>query len=624
MKDLLLIEKSKFSVTQKEGADKYVFEGIFTEFDSENRNGRVYTKKEFQPHFDELKKIVESGTCVGELDHPKQFETTLKNVAHKIEDIWIDESKNLVMGRIRLLDTIAGKQAKALVDGGIPLHISSRAAGTVTENKTVKIHKLFTYDLVDTPGFANARMNGVNESFGMINESAELDTFSDFSIFEVEDNKDNTKGSNSNELNIKNNDNEKMDKVEYIKESEFNKYTDFTKDAIETVKSDLVEMKEIQESIIEQNDSIVDEYSNADFKSKLEAIDETLSGIQKWSEHVTESVSILETNNGGELGPEDKTIKYHVGQTVDGKVVSSIQKTDDGKTSIHFEGDELPVIMEAQAPLAKADTLQVGATYNGGTITQVEVQDDGSTKVYLDSEDEPIIVGKTKVDDLIDDTTMQEKLSNMESKYSELEAKFEAMINWSQHATSTVSALEEWSNHSSDTVTGLEENAKSVEKWSEHVTESVSKLEESVLNETKKETIGKIEENKVSDFKESIYNRLEVILEAKEQEATKEESLNESKSNEVINESPLWMTMMPAKYAETWKGLDESEQLRITKRANLFEFGKESAIKDFWNNEFTKVNLIKEEKIDESVEAKQAAINERRMDAVKGYKQLFN
>ena len=75
MKDYLLIEKSKFKVESKNPEDKYTLEGVFTEFDNENRNGRVYTKKEFQPHFEALKKVIESGTCVGELDHPKQFET---------------------------------------------------------------------------------------------------------------------------------------------------------------------------------------------------------------------------------------------------------------------------------------------------------------------------------------------------------------------------------------------------------------------------------------------------------------------------------------------------------------------------------------------------------------------
>ena len=167
MKEFLLVEKSTVSIN-KSTNDSYVLEGIFTELGSENRNGRVYTKEGFLPHLETLQKIVEAGKCVGELDHPKVFETSLKNASHVIEKIWFDENDNKVYGRIKLLDTDAGKNAKALVDAGVPLHISSRAAGTVAENKTVKIHKLFTYDLVADPGFENAVLNSVNESYGSI------------------------------------------------------------------------------------------------------------------------------------------------------------------------------------------------------------------------------------------------------------------------------------------------------------------------------------------------------------------------------------------------------------------------------------------------------------------------
>ena len=60
---------------------------------------------------------------------------------------------------------------KALVDAGVPLQISSRAAGAVESNGKVKIKQLFTYDLVADPGFANAELKRVNESYGFDNES---------------------------------------------------------------------------------------------------------------------------------------------------------------------------------------------------------------------------------------------------------------------------------------------------------------------------------------------------------------------------------------------------------------------------------------------------------------------
>ena len=623
MKDYLLIEKSKFKVESKNPEDKYTLEGVFTEFDNENRNGRVYTKKEFQPHFEALKKVIESGTCVGELDHPKQFETTLKNVAHKIEEIWMDEDNNRVMGRIKLLDTDAGKQAKALIDGGIPLHISSRAAGTVSENKEVKIHKLFTYDLVDTPGFANARLGGVNESFGMINESAELDTFSDFAVFEVEK----QIRQDMDELNNKNKDTKTM---EYIKESEFNKYTDFTKEAIEEVKSEILEMKGIQDSIIVQNDSIVDEYSNADFKKRLDAVDEKLASLEELTKVEEKEEKVDEA--------------LHVGGKYKDGVITSIEVLDDGSTKVFVDANDEPYIIgkttieaktgddtlqENEIPLAKADALQVGGKYKGGTITALEVQEDGSTKVFVDANDEPFVIAKTKVDDILDDKTMQENLSKMEEKYAELEAKFEAMVKWSNHTTETVSAIEKWSDHTSEAVTKVEESTESLTKWSDHVTESVSLLETKSVDtkvEDAKVEDKKINESKVDDFKKSIYNKLESILEgAKEQEATDNKSLNESKSEKVEEktEAPLWMQMIPSKYKETWKGLEESEQVRITKRANLFEFKTNSSIKDFWNNEFTKENLIKEEKVVISKEQAVVALNEKRANAVAGYRRLF-
>jgi hypothetical protein len=90
----------------------------------------------------------------------------LRNASHVIEDINYDKGTKKVTGRIRLLNTDAGKQAMALVDAGVPLHISSRAAGVVEGNGHVKIKKMFTYDLVADPGFANAELKRVNESFG--------------------------------------------------------------------------------------------------------------------------------------------------------------------------------------------------------------------------------------------------------------------------------------------------------------------------------------------------------------------------------------------------------------------------------------------------------------------------
>jgi hypothetical protein len=81
------------------------------------------------------------------------------------------------MGKLEILDTPNGKIAKELVDAGYPLFVSSRAAGDVDERThEVEIAQIFTYDIVCTPGFAEARLERMNEglsnnALSFINES---------------------------------------------------------------------------------------------------------------------------------------------------------------------------------------------------------------------------------------------------------------------------------------------------------------------------------------------------------------------------------------------------------------------------------------------------------------------
>ena len=164
---LLILERSGSTLAfAQDNSGAYVLEGVFGEIDKLNRNNRIYTEDEYLPQVESLQAKIKSSKLLGELDHPQNFDISLKNVSHIIEELRYDKDKKQILGKIRLLDTDAGKQAKALVDAGVPLHISSRAAGTVESNGKVKIKQLFTYDLVADPGFANAELKRVNEAFG--------------------------------------------------------------------------------------------------------------------------------------------------------------------------------------------------------------------------------------------------------------------------------------------------------------------------------------------------------------------------------------------------------------------------------------------------------------------------
>ncbi len=175
MKPVLIIENSKNSLKLNESQekDKYVLEGVFTEFDIVNRNERIYTADEFVPHVDKMMEKKKWGVIYGELDHPEIFSSSLKYVSHIVENAVFNKTANRIDGEIKLLNTTYGKEAKALVDEGLPIFVSSRAAGITESTGKVKLKQLFTYDIVDDPGFASARVSvkSMNESLGYQNDS---------------------------------------------------------------------------------------------------------------------------------------------------------------------------------------------------------------------------------------------------------------------------------------------------------------------------------------------------------------------------------------------------------------------------------------------------------------------
>ena len=169
-------------------SNKYIFSGVFTACSVPghvviNRNNRSYPASEVLKHLSYLRESIKNQGCLlGELDHPEgRFDIQLKEASHKITDLWYDQDSHCVMGKLELLDTPNGKIAKELVEANYPLFVSSRAAGDVDEKThEVSIAQIFTYDIVCTPGFEEARLDRVNESVlsettkNFLNESASI------------------------------------------------------------------------------------------------------------------------------------------------------------------------------------------------------------------------------------------------------------------------------------------------------------------------------------------------------------------------------------------------------------------------------------------------------------------
>jgi hypothetical protein len=320
-KKLLILERSQSNLAQNTTEDgAVVLEGVFTEFGVRNKNNRIYEEKEVLPHINELKEKVKSGKLLGELDHPKDFDISLSNVSHVVESLDYDPEKKQVIGRIRLLNTSKGKEAQSLIKDGIPLHISSRAAGSVDESGKVKIKKFFTYDLVADPGFENAELSRVNESYGFDND----DTLLIYEMDETKNTEDKIEATMENQNN-------------FVTVEDFQKYTEYVKGVLNNVKeSSNSDSTEIVEKLVKYTEHIAEKVNQ--LSDYAEYLSENLDKSISFSDYLAENVNQIKNYTTYLAEELDTTIQYaeHVAEKADQGIQYSEHVAEKADQSIQY------------------------------------------------------------------------------------------------------------------------------------------------------------------------------------------------------------------------------------------------------------------------------------------------
>ena len=166
LEDVFIIENLQVINEGKNGSGPMKIQGCFQRADEANNNKRIYRKPLLEREITKLADAMNERRLMGELDHPQHDSVKLSNVSHLITGL--NMKGNEVIGEAEILDTPSGKVAKALIDGGVKIGISSRGMGTVTEELDGKRYvnedfKLITWDIVADPSTRGA-YPGLTES----------------------------------------------------------------------------------------------------------------------------------------------------------------------------------------------------------------------------------------------------------------------------------------------------------------------------------------------------------------------------------------------------------------------------------------------------------------------------
>jgi len=602
---VLVLERSSANLDITKDGSEIVLEGIFAQFGVVNNNDRIYEENEYLPHLEYLQEKIKNKRLLGELDHPEKFDISLSKVSHVIEKLEYDKSNRQVKGRVRLLDTPSGRIAKELVESGVPVAISSRAAGLVEPSKKVKIKKIFTYDLVADPGFENAVLSKMNESLGILNENVAIYDVSSSYPDLLED------------FETKNNDDKKSsDNMEYVTSEDLNTYSLVLKEEFEEIHKKLASVNE-----------------NSALAEKLNEMSESISKMQNFIDGLATTVDNSVKYGDYVANKLDQVIDYtnYVAKTLDESIQYSNYVAEKTDNSIQY-GEYLKEQIEKGIQYSEylKECLEKSVSY-----TEYVAEKASKGIEYSEYVAEQAAKG-------IEYTEYVAEQAAKGIEYTEYVA---------EQATKGIEYAEYVGENLDDAIKYADYLGESLNRgiaYTEYVgeqTQSLADYTEFMLNENGTNAPIKTTPVKTTDYS-GLSGKVDQILESiqKQKIDNADSSLNEARKQKVsegidernqkttgsalrslIGESKVetshdkWLSEAPEEFKAIWESLDPSVQAAVNAQAKFYKLETSYQIKNFWQTRnLTGVKPV--ETVNENVNVAQVSpigYNEAYLESIK-------
>jgi hypothetical protein len=648
-----ILEASKEMTSE---GKEYILKGIAAQFGKENNNNRIYEEGEYLPHLDYLKDKIKQKRLVGELDHPEKFDISLNNVSHVVEDLTHDREGRTIGIKVRLLDTPAGQIAKRLVDAGVPLSISSRAAGNVGPDKKVQIKKIFTYDLVADPGFQDAQLERVYESAGFshdeviykrqksvinglecVNESLGLKNSDSLRIYNVNDNEEFKKiiNKDKNKSTIM----ENTLNREFVSADDLNQYTMFLKKEMDAMKAEITSLRSerVEEgqalSFNKPMPALGNGYNNGPSATSTESMEDRVAKLEKYSNYLAETLS--GAIKYGEYLAEnlDNSITYskYLAENLDKNISYSKYLAENVDKSISYS-EYVAENLDKSVEYSKYLAEKVDESIQYSEYVAEKVDTNISYSEYLaENLDKGISYSEylaEKVDQGIGYSEYIAEKLDQGIGYTEYVAEnLNKGIAYSEYLAENLNKGIAYSDY-------LAEKVKNNIAYSEYIAESVNNSLGDSINESAIEqadlasNAGLFESGFAGDYS-TVSSKIDALIESVQTQKT-ETLTNKAaerfqlpaqtqKADPVLNENLneeskpsagyKFVDEAPEEYAQVWESLTEGHKQSLIAQASFYNLETPYQIKNFWSTRQLGRNLGLQKLVEnENIETNEAPV----------------